>query len=164
MNNRKNKNNKPQNTSDNNKGSSNINEYNSIPSNRFYTAKEEVTLRFYQVPKALFENSACKGLSLGAKLMFSILRDRLDVSIKNEWEDENGYIYLIFTVDEIEEILEVTRKTAIKHKKELKNFGLIIDKRVGQGNPNRIYVLKPLLTEFQKCKNSTSRSVKCTPY
>ncbi len=159
MNNRRNISNNSRNTSGNKK-SSDSGEYNSTPANRFYTAKEEIKLRFYQVPKSLFNNPTYKNLSLGAKLMYSILRDRLDVSIKNKWEDENGYIYLIFTVDEIEEILEVTRKTAIKHKKELKNFGLIIDKRVGQGNPNRIYVLKPLLTESLKCKNSTSRSVK----
>ena len=54
----------------------------SIPSYRFYTAQEEVTIRFYQVPKSLFNNPKYKGLSLGPKLMYSILRDRLDLSIK----------------------------------------------------------------------------------
>ena len=38
-----------------------------IPPERFYTAQEEVTLRFYQTPKALFKNPAYKGLSLGPK-------------------------------------------------------------------------------------------------
>ena len=61
---------------------------NSTPSNRFYTLKEEVTLRFYQTPKALFKNPRYKGLSLGPKLMYSILRDRLDMSIKNNWKDK----------------------------------------------------------------------------
>ena len=73
--------------------SSNNKEYNSIPSDRFYTEKEVVTLRFYQVPKALFKNPRYKGLSLGPKLMYSILRDRLDLSIKNNWKDEKGYIF-----------------------------------------------------------------------
>ncbi len=68
--------------------------YNSIPSDRFYTEKEEVTLRFYQTPKALFKNPRYRGLSLGPKLMYSILRDRLDLSIKNRWKDEKGYIYI----------------------------------------------------------------------
>jgi len=67
--------------------------YNSTPSDRFYTEKEEVTLRFYQTPKALFRNPKYKGLSLGPKLMYSIIRDRLDMSIKNNWKDEKGYIY-----------------------------------------------------------------------
>jgi len=58
MNNRKN--NKSQNTSENNRGSSNISKYNSTPTDRSYTAKEEATLRFYQVPKSLFKNPTYK--------------------------------------------------------------------------------------------------------
>ena len=74
--------------SSNSNGSPDNKEYNSTPSNRFYTLKEEVTLRFYQTPKALFKNPRYKGLSLGPKLMHSILRDRLDMSIKNNWNDK----------------------------------------------------------------------------
>ena len=59
-----------------------------------YTEKEEVTLRFYQTPKALFNNPIYKNLSLWPKLMYSILRDRLDLSIKNNWKDEKRYIYV----------------------------------------------------------------------
>ena len=77
--------------------SSNNKEYKSIPSDRFYTLKEEVTLRFYQTPKTLFKNPKYKERSLGPRLMYSILRDRLDLSIKNNWKDEKGYIYLIFS-------------------------------------------------------------------
>ena len=80
--NRENRSKSPRLPSSNSNGFSNNREYNSIPSNRFYTEKEEVTLRFYQVPKALFKNPKYKGLSLGPKLMYSILRDRLDMSIK----------------------------------------------------------------------------------
>ena len=87
--------------------SSNNKEYNSIPSDRFYTLKEEVTLRFYQTPKALFKNPKYEGLSLGPKLMYSILRDRLDMSIKNNWKDEKGYIYLIFSIEELASLLEM---------------------------------------------------------
>jgi len=82
--NRKNISKKPGLSSNNSNGSSNNKEYNSIPSNRFYTEKEEVTLRFYQTPKALFKNPVYKGLGLGPKLMYSILRDRFDMSIKNK--------------------------------------------------------------------------------
>ena len=138
----------------------NYDDFNKLAPLRFYTEKEEVTLRFYQTPKALFNNPSYKNLSLGAKLMYSILRDRLDISVKNDWKDEHGYIYLIFTVDEMAKLLEITRKTVIKHKKELNKYGLIVDKRLGQGNPNRIYVLKPEIDNFQKCNNYTSRSVK----
>jgi hypothetical protein len=134
----------------NSTSSSNNKEYNSTPSSRFYTEKEEVTLRFYQVPKALFKNSKYKELSLGPKLMYSILRDRLDLSIKNNWKDEKGYIYLIFSIEELASLLEIDRKAIMRYKKSLVDYRLIIDKRLGQGRSNRIYVLKPELWDGQK--------------
>ena len=94
-------------------------EYNYIPPERFYTEKEEVTLRFYQTPKALFKNPAYKGLSLGPKLMYSILRDRLDMSIKNNWKDKDGFIYLVFSVEELSDILDAGVRSVIRYKKTL---------------------------------------------
>ena len=149
--------------SNNFNGYSNNKEYNSISSDRFYTEKEEVTLRFYQTPKALFRNPKYKGLSLGPKLMYSILRDRLDMSIKNNWKDEKGYIYLIFSIEELASLLEIDRKAVMRYKKSLVDYGLIIDKRLGQGRPNRIYVLKPELWNDQKSQKGTSRSPKTVP-
>jgi len=138
-------------------------EYNSIPSSRFYTEKEEVTLRFYQTPKALFKDPKYKGLSLGPKLMYSILRDRLDLSIENNWKDKKGYIYLIFSIEELASILEIDRKAVMRYKKSLVDFKLIIDKRLGQGRSNRIYVLKLELCDSQKSQKGTSRSPKTVP-
>jgi len=169
--NRKNISKKPGLSSSNPTGYSNNKEYNSIPLNRFYTAQEEVTIRFYQVPKALFKNPVYKGLGLGPKLMYSILRDRLDLSIKNNWKDEKGYIYLIFSIEELASLLEINKETATTYKRELVKYKLIIDKRMGQGNSNRIYVLKPEIKEFLNPKKADSRirkkhvleSEKCAP-
>ena len=130
---------------------------------RFYTEKEEVTLRFYQTPKALFKNPKYKGLSLGAKLMYSILRDRLDISVKNGWKDKNGYIYLKFSGEELIDLLEISKNTVTKYKRELVKYKLIIDKRLGQGKANRIYVLKPEIKEYQNPKKWESRIPKNGP-
>ena len=135
-------------------------EYDSISSDRFYTLKEEVTLRFYQTPKALFKNPKYKGLSLGPKLMYSILRDRLDMSIKNNWKDSSGFIYLVFSVEELSKILDAGIRTVIRYKKSLNKYKLIFEKKMGQGKPNRIYILKPELFNNQKCQDGISRSVK----
>ena len=148
--------------SSNPNGLSNNKEYNSIPSDRFYTEKEEVTLRFYQTPKALFKNPKYKGLSLGAKLMYSVLRDRLDLSIKHNWKDGKGYIYLMFSGEEILNLLEISKNTVTKYKKELVKYRLIIDKRLGQGKSNRLYVLKPEIKEFQNPNKWESRIPKNT--
>jgi hypothetical protein len=132
-------------------------EYSTTPPDRFYTEKEEVTLRFYQTPKALFNNPGYKGLSLGSKLMYSILRDRLDMSIKNNWKDENGFIYLVFSIEELSKLLEINKETVATYKKQLVKYGLIIDKRLGQGKSNMIYVLKPEIKEFLNTENPSSR-------
>jgi len=131
-----------------------------ISPDRFYTEKEEVTLRFYQTPKALFNNPKYRGLALGPKLMYSILRDRLDISIKNKWKGNKGYIYLIFSVEELSNLLEIDRTAVMRYKKKLVEYKLIIDKRLGQGNPNRVYVLKPELVDNYSLKSqiATSRS------
>lgn len=161
-----------------------------IDKNRFYKANEEITLRFYQMPKILFNNPIYKGLSLGAKAMYSILRDRQELSISNNWKDEEswvdeeGNIYLVFPIEpkkddnrpteekearelSLTELLEIDRKTVMNYKKELIKYKLIIDKRMGQGRPSRIYVLKPELPEdntnetienYEKSKKGTSRS------
>lgn len=151
---------------------------------RFYKANEEITLRFYQMPKALFNNPRYKGLSLGAKAMYFILRDRQELSISSnlkndeQWVDEKGNIYLLFpieprkgderSVDEKEprelsltEILEIDRKTVMKYKKELVEYELIIDKRQGQGKVSRTYVLKP---ELPSDNVEKYRSPKITGY
>jgi hypothetical protein len=139
----------------NSNSSSNNKEYNSIPSDRFYTEKEEVTLRFYQTPKALFKNPKYKGLSLGPKLMYSVLRDRLDLSIKNNWQDENGFIYLVFSIEELATLLEINKETVTNYKRKLVKYRLIIDRRLGQGKSNMIYVLKPEIKEFLNTENPT---------
>jgi hypothetical protein len=153
---------KPELPSSNSNGYSNNKEYNSIPSNRFYTEKEEVTIRFYQVPRSLFNNQIYKGLSLGSKLMYSILRDRLDLSIKNNWKDKEGHIYLIFSVEELSNILDAGERSVIRYKKSLVKYGLIYEKRLGQGKPNWIYVLKPELNGNQKCQNGISKDANKT--
>jgi len=87
---------------------------------------------------------------------------RLDLSIKNNWKDENGYIYLIFSGEELINLLEISKNTVTKYKKELFKYRLIIDKRLGQGKSNIIYVLKPEIKEFQNPKNWESRIPKNT--
>lgn len=145
--------------------------------NQFYKANEEITLRFYQMPKVLFENKYYQGMSIGAKAIYSILRDRMELSIKNNWYDEERNIYLVFGNEQLAELLNLNKKTVIKYKKELARYRLIIDRRLGQGKPNRIYILKPRLItpgpepeksphpnlgkdcNIQKCKVYTSRYV-----
>ena len=74
-----------------------------------YCAEEAFQFCFYQIPKELFTNEYYKGkLSSDAIILYGLLLDRLSVSIKNKWVDENGLIYLILTRKEAMEKLNIS--------------------------------------------------------
>jgi hypothetical protein len=106
---------------------------------------DEIKRRFYQVDKLLLENPKYEELSEGAILTWAILRERMELSKLNSdvYSDEEGYLFLIFTDEELAELIHRSRKTANLRKKELENFGLMYNVRVGNQEPNRIYLLGP---------------------
>lgn len=108
-----------------------------------YCAEESFQFCFYQIPKELFTNKYYKGkLSSDAIILYSLLLDRLSVSIKNKWIDENGLIYLILTRKEAGEKLNISDKTTTKAFRQLEELKLISEKRMGKGKTYKIYVGK----------------------
>lgn len=125
---------------------------------------------FYRVPKRLFTDPRFHNLSTESKTLYGILLDRMSLSAKNGWLDENGRVYIIFTVQEIRESLSCGNKKAISLLDELENkVNLIERKRQGLGKPNLIYVKNfcsvdfPVERNFLKCQNDISVDVKTTP-
>ena len=96
--------------------------------------------RFYRMPKALFVLEKYKKLSLAAKVLYGILDDRRELSLKNEWIDKDNNIYLIFSRKAIEELLCLSNKPVISAFKELNTYGLIEEVKQGLNKPNIIYV------------------------
>lgn len=107
-----------------------------------YTVSEENSHRFYQLPKELFVGDLYKGLSLNAKVIYSMLLDRKELSRKNNWVDEFGQIFLLFTRENIMRILNISKPTAVKAFKELADCKLIIEERQGLNKPNKIFVCR----------------------
>lgn len=87
-------------------------------------------------------------LSNDAKITWSILRDRLDLSIRNNWIDENGDIFFIYTNEKLKSILNISSPNKLsKIKKELTQVDLFNQIRVGLNKPNKLYIKKPEVTE-----------------
>ncbi|MCT1509003.1 replication initiator protein A [Staphylococcus hominis] len=101
------------------------------------------TNRFYQLPKFLFEDSYFSKMSTDAKVMYSILKDRFELSKKNNWIDNDGNIYLLYTNKQLCKILDYSEPKIIKLKKELETYNLISNERQGLNKPNKIYLLEP---------------------
>lgn len=107
-----------------------------------YTLKEENSHKFYQMPKEPFINPKYKELSSNAKLLYTVLLDRKELSRKNNWVNEHGHVYLIYTRENIAELLGVSMSTTTRTFNELTRSGLIEEERQGLNKPNKIYVLR----------------------
>ena len=105
----------------------------------FYGQSGEM-FSYFRVPKILFRDIKFKDLSTDAKTLYSILLDRMGLSVKNGWLDEQGRVYIIFPVQEVMDALGCADNKATKLFRELEKFGLIERKRRGLGKPNLIYV------------------------
>ena len=141
----------------------------------YYRGMEAEQYSFYRVPKILFTAECFKELSCEAKILYGLLLDRMSLSMKNHWLDEEERVYIIFTVEEIAELLNCGTQKAVKLLKELdseKGIGLIEKKRLGLGRPNVIYVKNFLvqkndkengdMPDLQNCENHNSGVVKTT--
>ncbi len=126
-----------------------------------FKINETLTYKFYQMPKELFRNPLYKDkLSLEAKVTYSLLLDRLELSRMNKWFNKNGEIYLIYTRQEIIDELKISRATATKVFNELSECNLIKEERLGQGLANRIYIGKMQAENLERFKQRTFRSLK----
>ncbi|KGE61485.1 conserved phage C-terminal domain-containing protein, partial [Streptococcus pyogenes] len=105
--------------------------------------KSEVTgfLAFFKFPKPFIYDEKYKVLSNNAKMLYMLLFDRLELSLKNGWHDKEGNVFQYYTNDQLMIDLNCnSNKTIIKIKKELKNAGLMTEVRQGMNLPNRIYL------------------------
>ena len=95
---------------------------------------------FFRIPKALFQEQRFQDLSTDAKTLYGILLDRMSLSVKNEWFDKKGRVFIIFTIEDVKRTLRCSDNKATRLLRELEEFGLIERKRRGQGKPCLVYV------------------------
>ena len=125
----------------------------------FYGQSGEL-FAYFRIPKALFQDSRFRQLSTDARTLYGILLDRMSLSAKNGWLDEQGRVYIIYTVREVQESLCCAEHKAVKLFRELEQANLIERKRRGLGRPSLIYVKNfssglPK-AQVQNCANSNS--------
>ena len=98
--------------------------------------------RYLSVPKELLENPAFSGLDYGAVILYAKMLERASLSAQHEdkFTDENGRLFIIYTVEQMEKDIQRSHPTVIKFTKQLADIGLIEKVRQGQGKPARIYI------------------------
>ena len=118
---------------------------NTVNKLEYYYENEAEQFVYYRVPKILVKDKRFSKISSDAKLLYSLLLDRMSLSRKNGWVDEEKRVYIYFSTEEIQEEFDVASQKATKMMAELddvKGCGLIHKKKQGQGKPAKIYVMK----------------------
>lgn len=106
----------------------------------YYYGAEAEQFTFYMVPQVLLKNEKFRKLSSDAKLLYGVLLNRMQLSRRNGWIDEENRVYIIYRIAEIQEDFGCSNKTAGIVLNDLQRFGLIEKVRRGQGKPDLIYV------------------------
>ncbi|MBR0091140.1 MAG: replication initiator protein A [Lachnospiraceae bacterium] len=142
----------------------------------YFYGSEVDQFTFFRVPKCLFTDPRFKDISCEAKLLYGLMLDRMQLSIRKGWFDEQNRAYIQYSVEQIMEDLQCGNKKACNILKELDGehgVGLIERMRLGLGQAN-IYYVKNFTTgrkepekvdnkgNFQKCQNDTSGNVQTT--
>lgn len=81
---------------------------------------------FFRIPKLLITDSRFDGISSDAKLLYGLLLDRMELSYRNGWIDEQNRVFIIFTVEEVMTTLHCRSEKAVRLFTELDNIGLNI--------------------------------------
>ena len=114
---------------------------------RTYRINDVVKNEFLRLPLALLANPKYKQMSLEAKFIYSLLLNRMTLSQRNDWINDDNEVYLIYTREEAATTLNISYKKSIAAFKELIQNGLLYEQRQGLGAPNLLYVLKVELTD-----------------
>lgn len=111
---------------------------------KIITINDINTTKFYQVPKSFFHNPLYIDMKNESKIAYSILRDLLELSLKNNWVNDNGEVYVKLSRDKMMKYLNIkgTAKYA-EVMKELNEKGLIVKKRIGLNKVDETYICIP---------------------
>lgn len=109
----------------------------------FYGPDDAEQYSFYRIPKNLITGEEFQDISTESKLLYGLMLDRLQLSIRNQWFDSMNRVYIIYTVEDIMDDLHCGNQKACKILSEMENkIGLIKRKRQGMGKPSLICVMK----------------------
>ncbi len=101
----------------------------------FYYGQEAEQFTFYRLPKALITDNRFKDISNNSKLLYGLMLDRMSLSVRSGWFDDQNRVYIKYSIKSIMEDLNCSKMTAVGLLKELQAIGLVdIEQRNGLAN------------------------------
>ena len=131
----------------------------------YFYGQQAESYTFYRIPKVMFTEERFKGLSCEAKVLYGLMLDRMSLSTKNEWLDEEGKVYIVFPLSDIRELIQCSKQTAVNLVHELdteQGIGLIEKSRPGLGKANVFYVKNFMAPIERECNNDIENTLNNT--
>lgn len=110
----------------------------------YYTSTQASQNAFFRLPRALYEKECFRGLSNDAKTLYALMLDRMSLSLANDWLDEDGKVYINYSLEDIMTTLNCGKTKAVALLKELdseRGIGLIEKKNMGIARASVFYVM-----------------------
>ena len=124
-------------------------------------ARELNGIVYYQIPKWLMDLFIDGKISSGAFKTYALMYERLRVSAKNNWIDNDGDVYIKYSYDELTEDLKCNSRTTVSNNlKELQELDLV--DKVKCFSSSNIYYLKVKSTEDCTSTNNYTSTETCT--
>ena len=120
--------------------------------NDYFTADDAEEYSFYRIPKPLILNQDYRSVPVEAKMLYGLMLDRMGLSVRNSWLDEQGRVFIYYTVDAVREDLCCGKEKACKLLADLERADLIERRRQGLTKPSITYVKR----FRQRSENPTS--------
>ena len=98
------------------------------------------TIYHMQMPRWLFSDPRYAGMSLDAKVTYTFLLNRFQLSRRNGWVNDFGEVFVIFPRKELARELRICEQRVTAAFKKLVELKLVWEKRCGRGDANQIYL------------------------
>ena len=95
-----------------------------------------------QMPRWLFSDPRYCEMSLDAKVAYTFLLNRFQLSRRNGWINEHGEVFVIFPRKALAKELRICEQRVTAAFKKLVELKLVWEKRCGRGDANQIYLAR----------------------
>ena len=120
----------------------------------YYYGNQAEQFSFIKIPRMLLLDPTFAPLSIQSKLLYGVLLDRMGLSMRNGWFDEENRVYIIYQISEIQDDLGFSKRKAIDYLTELEKFGLVEKKRRGRGLPSILYIKSFMVKEAENLRST----------
>lgn len=107
---------------------------------KYLYGKQAEQFSYVNIPKALIREEAFSDVSLEAKMLYGLILERMGMYKKNNWQDEDGRVYVVYPVKEIMEDMSRSENSVTKYMTELEDAGLLERKIRNGGKPTQLYL------------------------